>query len=107
MSTYAIIESGSKQYWVEADQTIQVEKLGEVTGKTVELDRVLFYSDDKGTQIGTPVISGAKVICEYLGEVKSKKVISFKFKRRKDYKKKIGHRQTYAELRVKEIKVKQ
>jgi large subunit ribosomal protein L21 len=106
MSTYAIIESGSKQYWVEADQTIQVEKLGEIKGKQVELDRVLFYSDEKGAKVGTPVIAGAKVICEYLGEVKAKKVISFKFKRRKDYKRKVGHRQNYTELRVKEIKVK-
>lgn len=106
MSTYAIIESGSKQYWVEADQTIQVELLGEVKGKQVELDRVLFYSDDKGVKVGTPVISGAKVVCDYLGEVKAKKVINFKFKRRKDYKRKVGHRQKYAELRVKEIKVK-
>ena len=106
MSTYAIIESGSKQYWVEANQTIQVEKLGEIKDKKVELERVLFYSDENGVKVGTPVISGAKVVCEYLGEVKSKKVISFKFKRRKDYKRKVGHRQTYAELLVKEIKVK-
>ncbi len=106
MSTYAIIESGSKQYWVEPNQTIQVEKLGEVTDNKVELDRVLFYSDDKGSKIGTPVISGAKVVCEYLGEVKAKKVVSFKFRRREDYKKKIGHRQVYAELLIKEIKVK-
>lgn len=105
MATYAIIESGSKQYWVEANQTIQVERLGEVKGKTVELSRVLFYSDDKGTKIGTPVISGAKVVCDYLGEVKGEKVVNFKFKRRKDYKRKVGHRQTYASLRVKEIKV--
>lgn len=106
MSTYAIIESGSKQYWVEPNQTIQVEKLGEVKDNKVELDRVLFYSDDKGSKIGTPVISGAKVVCEYLGEVKAKKVVSFKFRRREDYKKKIGHRQVYAELLIKEIKVK-
>lgn len=106
MSTYAIIESGSKQYWVEANQKIQVETLGEIKDKKVELERVLFYSDENGSQIGTPVISGAKVICEYLGEVKSKKVINFKFKRRKDYKRKVGHRQTYAELLIKEIKVK-
>ncbi len=106
MSTYAIIESGSKQYWVEANQKIQVEKLGEIKDKTVELERVLFYSDDNGTKIGTPVISGAKVVCEYLGEVKAKKVINFKFKRRKDYKRKVGHRQVYAELLIKEIKVK-
>ena len=106
MSTYAIIESGSKQYWVEPNQTIQVEKLGEIKDKKVELERVLFYSDANGIKIGNPVISGAKVVCEYLGEVKSKKVISFKFKRRKDYKRKVGHRQVYAELLIKEIKVK-
>ncbi len=106
MSTYAIIESGSKQYWVEPNQTIQVEKLGEVKDKKVELERVLFYSDDKGTKIGTPVISGANDIFEYLGEVKARKVINFKFKRRKDYKRKVGHRQVYAELLIKEIKVK-
>lgn len=106
MATYAIIESGSKQYWVEPNQKIQVERLGEVKDNKVELDRVLFYSDDKGTKIGTPVISGAKVICDYLGEIKAKKVINFKFRRREDYKRKIGHRQVYAELLVKEIKVK-
>ncbi len=103
MSNYAIVESGSKQYWVETDSVIEVEKLGAEEGSKVELERVLFVKDGEKVQIGQPVVSGAKIICDYLGDFKAKKVISFKYRRRKDSKTKRGHRQNLSRLRVKEI----
>lgn len=105
MSKYAIIESGSKQYKVEPQAIIEVEKLslpeGEV--KEVTLDHVLFFRDGERVEIGSPWISGARVVCDYLGLAKGKKVISFKYRRRKASKNKKGHRQQFSRLRVREI----
>jgi len=106
MSTFAIVETGSKQYWIEPDSVIEVEKLSiSPDTKIVELENVLFYKDGDNVRIGQPTVEGAKVICENLGEMKGKKVISFKFRRRKASRNIKGHRQTYSHLRVKEIKV--
>jgi len=105
MSKYAIIESGSKQYRVEPNGVFEVEKLAvtDDADKEVSLDRVLLVSDGKNIQIGTPCVEGAKVVCDRVGEVKGKKVIAFKFRRRKSSQRKIGHRQKYTQLRVKDI----
>ena len=71
MSTYAIIETGSKQYKVEPQSVIQVEKLDIPEGKKeVALDKVLLVNDGKSVKVGTPVLKGAKVICEYLGAIR-------------------------------------
>ena len=105
MSTYAIIESGSKQYLVEPNAVIEIEKLPlPEKGKDILLDKVLFFKDGEKCQVGTPLISGAQVVCENLGEFRGPKVISFKFRRRKASRRKKGHRQDLLRLRVKEIK---
>ena len=101
---YAIVETGSKQYKVEKNDTIEVEKLELGKAKEVKLDKVLFISDKKDTTLGDPYIKGAHVLCDVLGEKRDKKVISFKYRRRHaSSKKKIGHRQGYVILKVKEI----
>jgi large subunit ribosomal protein L21 len=101
---YAIIETGSKQYKVAKNDTIEVEKLNLGKTEEVKLDKVLFISDKKESTIGSPYIKGAYVVCDLLGEKRAKKVISFKYRRRHaSSKKKIGHRQGYVILKVKEI----
>lgn len=103
---YAIIETGSKQYHVEPNGVIQVEKL-ELSPETKEvlLDRVLMVRDGDKLYVGTPVLNKAKVTCEYLGDMKAPKVISFKYRRRKNSRNIKGHRQIYSQLRVKDIQV--
>lgn len=107
MSNYAIVETGSKQYWVEPEAVIEVEKLPQDIQKEapVSLDKVLLAKNGKEVHVGRPVVEGAKVVCEYLGDSRSKKVYSFKFRRRKNSRRLQGHRQDYARLRVKEIQL--
>ena len=101
---YAIVETGSKQYKVSKGDAIEVEKLNLGKAKEVNLDKVLFISDKEKTTIGSPYIKGSYVVCDILGEKRAKKVISFKYRRRHaSSKKKIGHRQGYVVLKVKEI----
>lgn len=101
---YAIIETGSKQYKVEKNDTIEVERLELGKAKEVKLDKVLFISGAKDATIGNPYIKGAHVLCDIIGEKRAKKVISFKYRRRHaSSKKKIGHRQGYVMLKVKDI----
>jgi len=101
---YAIVEAGSKQYKIAKGDTIEVERLGLKKAKEVKLDKVLFISDKKEATVGKPYIKGAHVVCDVIGEKRAKKVISFKYRRRRaSSKKKIGHRQTYTVLKVKEI----
>ncbi len=103
---YAIIETGSKQYKVAKNDTIEVEKLDIKKAKEIKLDKVLFISDKKDVSLGNPYIKGAHVICDILGEKRAKKVISFKYRRRHaSSKRKVGHRQNYVTLKVKEIVV--
>ena len=103
---YAIVETGSKQYKVSKDDTIEIETLDLGKAKEVKLDKVLFISDKKDAAIGNPYIKGAHVVCDVLGEKRAKKVISFKYRRRHARSKKmIGHRQNYVMLKVKEIVV--
>lgn len=104
MGNYAIVETGSKQYWVEPKQVIEVELLPTAEGqKEVSLDRVLLIQDGAGVKIGTPSVAGAKVICENLGEIRGAKVIHYRMRRRKASRRKHGHRQNYLRLLVKEI----
>lgn len=104
MSNYAIIEAGSKQYWVEPKSIIEIELQDVAEGaKQVVLENVLFCRQGERMEVGQPFIRGAKVVCNFLGEVRGKKTISYRFRRRKNSRTKRGHRQNYLKLEVKEI----
>ncbi|MGE4357480.1 MAG: 50S ribosomal protein L21 [Candidatus Omnitrophota bacterium] len=99
---YAVVSVGGKQYKVKEGEEIKVERLS-VKGKKVTLKEVLLIVDENNIEVGRPFIPKAKVICEVLGERKADKVVIFKYRRRKNYRKKIGHRQILTHLRIKEI----
>jgi large subunit ribosomal protein L21 len=101
---YAVIKTGSKQYRVELGTTLRVEKLDGEKGKSVELTDVLLVADGDDIKIGTPNLAGAKVTAEILGQEKGEKLIVFKFRRRKQYRRKNGHRQQYTALKITDIK---
>src|SRR5262245_44762728 len=103
MNTYAIIETGGKQYRVEQGTKIQVESLPVEKGAEITLDKVLLVSTDAGVQVGKPNVSGAKVTATVTAQDRHAKIIVFKKRSKKTYKKTQGHRQHYTELVVKEI----
>jgi len=100
---YAVVETGGKQYKVSPGDVIAVEKLPGEPGTVVELPKVLMVSQDGDPRIGSPGLAGAKVMAEIVAQGKGPKVIVFKFKRRKNYRRKTGHRQGLTQLRIKEI----
>jgi len=101
---YAVVSCGGKQYRVSPGDILQVERLHQPTEGKVEFDNVLLINqDDESLQIGTPFIKGAKVVCSLIKEEKGKKIIVFKMKRRKGYRRKRGHRQIYNLLKVEDI----
>jgi len=103
--TYAIVETGGKQYRAEAGQVLDIEKLEIEDGKTVKLDKVLFVSDDGTFAVGQPYVKGAVVEAEVVQTKKQKKVISFKYIRREaGAKTKIGHRQQLTRIKIISIK---
>ena len=98
---YAIIQTGSKQYKVAVGDIIEVEKLGLEAGAEVTFDQVLAVAGDDGKlNIGTPMVDGAKVSAKVLDEFRAKKVVAFKMKRRKGYRRTIGHRQTLTRVEI-------
>ncbi len=100
---YAVIKTGGKQYRVEPGATIRVEKLPGDKGTVVELDDVLLLADGENVQVGAPVVSGAKVKAEIVAQGLGEKILIFKFRRRKAYRKKTGHRQPYTALKITDI----
>jgi len=100
---YALVEIKGKQYKVEKGSLLKVDLLGEESGKTVEFDKVLMLSGENGPKIGQPYVKGAKVTATVGDTVKGTKVKVLKFKRRKGYEKKQGHRQKYTLIKVNEI----
>lgn len=100
MEAYAVVGTGGKQYLVKAGDTLKVELLEGEAGSTVTLDSVLALSDGKTLTVGTPFVKGASVKAEIVERVKAPKVVAFKKKRRKGYKRKVGHRQQLTVLRV-------
>ncbi len=102
---YAIIQSGGKQHKVSEGDVIRVEKMEGEVGKAVEIRDVLLVSKPDGINVGSPSVEGARVKAEIVDQGKRKKIIVFKKKRRKGYKRKQGHRQLYTGIRIKEIKV--
>jgi large subunit ribosomal protein L21 len=101
--TYAIVETGGKQYKVAPGQKIDVDRLGVADGEDIELSKVLLIADGKDTIIGSPTIDGAKVTATCLGEEKGDKIIVFRYKPKVRYRKKTGHRQLYSRLEIREI----
>lgn len=100
---YAIIETGGKQYRVQEGSVLNVEKLEVAEGETVELDRVLALKKDEDLTIGAPWIAGAKVVAQVLEHGRGKKIIVFKYKSKKNYRRKQGHRQSFTKLRIDKI----
>ncbi len=100
---FVIIQVSGKQYPVEKDDIIEVPYLSKK--KSVVIKEVLLAAKGNKIDIGQPHLKGASVACEVMGDKLSPKIYAFKFKRRKGYKKKIGHRQKYTLLKIKEIKV--
>ena len=103
--TYAIIQSGGKQYRVESGDTVRVESLPFEDGDTVDVEDVLLVSKDGNVTVGTPKVPGAKVTAEVVGNGKHKKVVVFKYKSKTRYRRKNGHRQNYTDLKITGISV--
>ena len=106
MMTYAIVQTGGKQYQVRPGDTIRVESLPQEQGEKIELSDVLMVSKDGEVTLGTPNVSGAKVTAEVAGHGKHKKIIVFKYKSKTRYRRKQGHRQAYTERTVTGITVR-
>ncbi|MGQ0814939.1 MAG: 50S ribosomal protein L21 [Gemmatimonadota bacterium] len=100
---YAIIRSGGKQFRAEPGKTIKVPALNAEPGDQVTFDDVLVTGDGDDVKVGAPTVSGAVVTGEVVKHGKDKKVIIFKWKRRKNYRRKQGHRQDFTEVRIGEI----
>ena len=100
---YAIIETGSKQYRVEVGDIIDVELLPCEEGKAVEFAQVLMLHDGSSVKIGAPCIDKVLVRGECLGDVRGEKVVAYKYKRRKNYHRKVGHRQDYKRIKIVEF----
>lgn len=100
---YAIIETGGKQYKVKKGDVIDIELLNDAAGKTVQFDQVLFINDGTTVKVGKPRVETSKVIGEILDQVKGPKVVAYKYKQRKNYRRKVGHRQNYSRVKIIEI----
>jgi len=101
--SFAVIQTGGKQYKVSASEILKVEKLDNKEGKTVEFKNVLFLNYDKTTEIGNPNIQGAKVEATVLKNTKNRTILVFKKRRRKNSRKKYGHRQPVSLIRITKI----
>lgn len=100
---YAIIETGGKQYRVSEGDVIRVEKLDAPVGETVLAEKVLAVGNGDDLKVGTPVVEGAKVSLKVQNHGKGEKIIVFKYKPKKNYRRKQGHRQPYTEVLVEKI----
>ena len=100
---YAIIQTGGHQYRVAPGDTIEVERLDAEPGTDVELGEVLMVGGEDGVQIGTPLVGGAKVLARVVGQGRGAKLTVFKYKPKKRYRRKTGHRQSITRLAIKEI----
>jgi large subunit ribosomal protein L21 len=100
---YAVIKTGGKQYKVEAGATLKVEKLLGEVGSKVVIDKVLMINDGENTTIGAPLIAGATVNATVVSHGRADKVMIFKFRRRKHYRKTQGHRQSFTEILINDV----
>jgi large subunit ribosomal protein L21 len=97
---YAVIKTGGKQYRVQQGDVIFVEKLNAQADEAVTFDEVLLVGDAEQSKVGTPVVEGAKVQGKVLAQVKSKKIVVYKYKAKKNERKKQGHRQPYTKVEI-------
>jgi len=97
---YAVIATGGKQYRVQQGETLRVEKLDREAGATVEFTDVLLVADGEKIQVGAPLVAGAKVTAEVVEEGRGPKLLIYKYRRRKGYRRKTGHRQPFTALKI-------
>jgi large subunit ribosomal protein L21 len=102
---YAVIATGGKQYRVQPGETIQVEKLDDEPGKTVEFGEVLLVADGENVTVGKPTVAGAKVTAEVVLTGRGEKLLVYKYRRRKGYRRKTGHRQSFTAVKITAINV--
>ena len=100
---YAVLTTGGKQYRVQEGDVLFVEKLNAEVDSTVELTEVLAVAKDGEIKVGAPVVEGAKVVAKVLAQGKAKKVVVFKYKRKKDYRRKNSHIQSYTKIVIEKI----
>jgi large subunit ribosomal protein L21 len=100
---YAVVRTGSKQYRVEPGQRVRVERLAGSVGDPIELGEVLLIGGEGSARVGTPLVAGAKAVGKIVVQGRAAKVMLFKAKRRKNYRRKQGHRQAYTEILVDRI----
>ncbi|MFH1202615.1 MAG: 50S ribosomal protein L21 [Candidatus Omnitrophota bacterium] len=100
---YAIVKVGAKQYRVKPGDIIYAEKLEAKSGKSINLTEVMLVSDSQELAVGSPFVKGAHVVAQFLGDVKARKTISYKYRRRKNWHTKKGHRQVLSKLEIKKI----
>ncbi len=102
---YAIVTTGGKQYKMREGETLRFEKIKGDVGSPIEFDKVLMVSDGKNVSIGQPILTSVAVNGHIVEQGKTKKVIVFKYKKRKRYRRKIGHRQQYTAVKIDKIKI--
>ena len=100
---YAIVNTGGKQYKIQHGDVLRVEKIPGEVGSPVSFDKVLMFSDGENVNIGRPVLDNVAVKGHIVDQGKGKKIIVFKYKRRKRYRRKLGHRQQYTEIKIDSI----
>ena len=102
---YAVVETGGRQYRVQPGDTLDVERLPGDVGDTVELNSILMVGDGAEVTLGTPLLETARVTAEIMAHKRGDKLIVFKFKRRKNYRLKQGHRQALTSLKIIDVQV--
>jgi len=100
---YAVVLTGGKQYRVQEGDVLFVEKLNAEVETTIELNEILAVGKEEGLVVGKPLVEGAKVVAKVLAQGKAKKIVVFKYKRKLDYRKKQGHRQSYTKIQIEKI----
>jgi large subunit ribosomal protein L21 len=101
---YAVLETGAKQYRVVAGDTVEVERLEVEAGQPVTFDRVLLLNNEGKVTVGTPTVAQASVVADVVEHIRGPKVVAFKLRRRKGYRRAVGHRQELTVVKIKEIK---
>jgi len=102
---YAVVKTGGKQYRVQEGQTVRIEKIDGEIGKSVQLGNVLMFSDDENVSVGQPTLDNVTVNAHIVAQDKSRKIIVFKYKRRKRYRRKQGHRQPFTAIKIDSIEL--